>query len=54
MTTERITNILKSVYARLEMLLPSERFYVALYDSPKNELIFPFVREKNSLRAKKF
>jgi hypothetical protein len=52
MRTERITTILESVYARLEPLLPSERFYVALYDSPKNELNFTFLREKDSLLTK--
>lgn len=33
--------------------MPSERFYVALYDSRNNELSFPFVQEKDALKTKK-
>ncbi len=45
MTTDRMTPILKSVSQKVEKLVPSGRFYVALYDSKKRELSFPLVRD---------
>lgn len=43
MLTERIETIVKSVSTRVTKLIPSERFYIALYDSSNDELSFPWV-----------
>lgn len=51
MTTEQIDAILTSVSQRVEKLVPSGRFYVALYDLKKNELSFPWVREGDNISA---
>lgn len=45
MITKRMEEILKSVSRRVEKLVPSGRFYIALFDPKKKELSFPLVRE---------
>lgn len=49
MTTEKIELILRSVSERVEELIPSERFYVVLYDPGRGELSFPLVRKTDDI-----
>jgi signal transduction histidine kinase len=49
MTTERIGSILQSVSQRVGDLIPSDRFYVILYDQNKNEFSFPLVRHNGMI-----
>ena len=49
MTAEQVTAILNSVSRRVEKLIPSGRFYIALYDPKKKELSFHSVRGKEGL-----
>lgn len=49
MTAEQVTAILNSVSQRIEKLIPSGRFYIALYDPKKKELSFHSVRGKEGL-----
>jgi GAF domain-containing protein len=52
MTTEKIDAILNTVHQRVQKLIPSDRFYVVLYDSKKGELSFPLVSERDKLLPK--
>jgi signal transduction histidine kinase len=51
MITDRIEAILNSVSRRVEELIPSQRFYVVLYDHNKGEFSFPLVREEGIVSA---
>ena len=50
MTSERTEKILKSVSQKVHKLLKPDRFYVALHDSERSALTFPWVVEHGKLR----
>jgi signal transduction histidine kinase len=49
MATERVEAIFKSVSQKLEEIVPSERFYVVLYDPTRKNLSFPFIRHDGAV-----
>ena len=49
MATERVEAIFKWVSQKLEEIVPSERFYVVLYDPTRKNLSFPFIRHDGAV-----